>query len=117
MVRSRQIGYMSPAFSLVRYSLRSVAVLISLLAVLVMAVSAGVRALSDTSVVLEGPSTLELGLIGGGILIVYAVVTRAMGRRRAQIASSMESELAVTAPPQQITVETAAGQGPSRGAA
>ena len=90
--------------------------LISLLATLVMAFSAGICALSDPPLVLEGPSTLELELIGGAIIAVYAVATRAIGRRCARIAGEdFGSELAVT-PPQATAVEAAAEQGPSRAA-
>jgi hypothetical protein len=115
----QRIGYTSSAFPSLRDNFsRNIAVLISLLAMLVMAFSAGIRAtLSDVPVVLEGPSTLELGLIGGGIIAVYAVVTRAIGRRRARIAGDgIGDELAVTEP-QATDVEAAAEQGPSRGAA
>jgi hypothetical protein len=92
--------------------------LISLLAILVMAASAALReAVADVPVVLEGPSTLELALIGGGILVVYAVATRAIGRRRARISSeAVASQLAIT-PSHEATVEAGTEQEPSRGAA
>jgi hypothetical protein len=97
---------------------RNIAVLITLLATLVLVVSTGIRAAADEQRVLEGPSTLELGLIGGGIIVVYAVATRALGRRRARIAGDgIGSQLTVTAPQATAAVETQEEQGPSRGAA
>lgn len=92
--------------------------LITLLAILVMAASAAVRqALADAPIVLEGPSTLELGLIGAGVIIVYVVATRAIGRRSARISSAgATSKLAIAAPPT-ATVEDGTEQEPSRGAA
>ena len=54
--------------------------LISILALFVVGLSAGIRAIfADVPRVLEGPSTLELGLIGGGILVIYALATRDHG--------------------------------------
>ncbi len=92
--------------------------LISLLAILVMAASAAAhQVLAAAPIVLEGPSTLELGLIGAGVIIVYAVATRAIGRRSARISSAgATSQLAVAAPPTETGV-VATEQEQSRGAA
>jgi hypothetical protein len=93
-------------------------VLISLLAMFVVALSAGIRAtFADVPVVLEGPSTLELGLIGGGIIIIYAVTTRIVGRRRARIASANIAGPMAAATEQSAAVEAGAQQEQSRGAA
>jgi hypothetical protein len=93
-------------------------VLISLLALLVMAVSAGIQStLGEGPIVLEGPSTLELGLIGGGVIVVYAVATRTIWRRRARIRSvPVGDQLPLTARPT-ATVTSEATEQPSRGAA
>ena len=57
--------------------------LISLLAILAIAATTAVSdAIADAPIVLEGPSTLELALIGAGVLVVYAVASRSIGRRR-----------------------------------
>jgi hypothetical protein len=94
--------------------------LISLLTVLAITVMAGIRAsMADGPVVLEGPTTLELGLIGGGVILAYAIVTRVIWRRPAsplvqQISLSNEAvqdgrlTTSDTEPP---------GKKPSRGAA
>jgi hypothetical protein len=92
-------------------------VLISLLAMLMMAFSAGIRAaVADSPVVLEGPSTLELALIGGGILGVYALATRSLARRRARMSSAFAARELTAASPQRAT-ETDQAQEASRGAA
>jgi hypothetical protein len=90
------------------------AVLTSLMAILVMAASAAVRnALAEGPVVLEGPTTLELGLIGGGLFIVYAVASRRFSRRRQSIATKIGMTAGEPSTPRRIGEE----QQPSRGAA
>jgi hypothetical protein len=98
--------------------------LISLLALLAMAVSTGIRSLmAEGTIALEGPSTLELGLIGGSIIVVYAVVTRAAWRRRTRIHNTRIGDpLTLSAQPTATveaveSVESEAAKEPSRGAA
>lgn len=44
-----------------------------------LAASVGIRALlADASITLEGPTSLELTLIGGSLLAMYAVASRAL---------------------------------------
>ena len=74
--------------------------LCSLLAILV-------TALGDVPMVLEGPSTLELGLIGGGVLVAYALASRAMGRRRAR--GSAAESVTPTASPSERAAAVEAG--------
>ena len=86
--------------------------LISLLGLLAMTISAGIRAvLAEAPIILEGPSTLELGLIGGGVIVAYAIATRKFWRRRAIVRRVPEGEQlapAASSPP---------ADQPSRGAA
>lgn len=92
--------------------------LISLLALFVVGLSKGIRAMwADVPVVLEGPSTLELALIGGGIVVVYAVATRLVGRRRARIDGANLATSHSVATEQSTAPQTGLQQEPSRGAA
>ncbi|MEX0643444.1 MAG: hypothetical protein WD468_12120 [Pirellulales bacterium] len=92
--------------------------LISPLAILVMSVSAAVgRSLADAPIVLEGPSTLELGLIGAGVILVYAVATRTIGRRRERISKASVANQSDSAALQLAKMEEMTEQKPSRGAA
>lgn len=93
-------------------SARNDAVLISLLALLVLSVSAGVRSLlGDAPVVLQGPSTLELAVIGGGVVAVYALSSRRFRRREVRIERVASESQAI--PPERTDL----AEEPSRGAA
>jgi hypothetical protein len=96
--------------------------LISLLSLLAATVSAELRAsLADGPIVLEGPTTLELGLIGGGVILAYALATRLIRRRPANArAHQLPLDISNEAPRDAQCAADAIeppGEQPSRGAA
>lgn len=92
--------------------------LISLLAMFVMSITMGYRAIeAEVPVVLGSPTTLEMGLVGAGVILAYALMTRTLGQRRTPPRiTTQETQLSATARPV-ATSEKVAEQTPSRGAA